>query len=111
MSNYSFTDNQSKITAELKSKIAQGLEQIGSTAEIYAKELCPVRTGKLRDSITHDVYLDEDENLVRLMTDVEYAPYVEMGTARSAPHPFLRPAMQDHLDEYKSILENALKSD
>lgn len=100
-------DNTSQIKEELDKKIARALEAVGAAAETYAKELCPVDTGHLRDSITHSV----DDNAVYLGSDVEYAPYVEFGTYKQKPQPFMGPAMQDHLDEYKSILENALKSD
>ena len=43
-------------------------------------------------------------------TNVEYAPYVELGTSRSKEIPFLRPAVQDHKKEYISIIRNELKN-
>lgn len=49
-----------------------------------ARELAPVQTGRLRDSITSDGN--------RAYTDVEYAPFVEYGTANMSAEPFLRPA-------------------
>lgn len=42
-------------------------------------------------------------------TNVEYAPYVEMGTTKMAPQPFLRPAATEHIDEYKRLFENELR--
>lgn len=100
-------DNTSQIKEELDKKIARALEAVGAAAETYAKELCPVDTGHLRDSITHSV----DDNTVYLGSDVEYAPYVEFGTYKQKPQPFMGPAMQDHLDEYKAILEDFLKTE
>lgn len=100
-------DNMSQINQELAKKIARALEAVGATAEAYAKELCPVDTGRLRDSITYSV----NDNTVYLGSDVEYAPYVEFGTHKQKPQPFMSPAMQDHLDEYKAILEDFLQSD
>ena len=50
-------------------------------------------------------------------TNVEYAPYVEMGHIQAgsgkhvAPQPYIKPAIVDHLDEYKTILANALKGE
>lgn len=44
--------------------------------ETSAKELVPVDTGYLRRSITFEV----DGNKGRVGTNVEYAPYVEVGT-------------------------------
>lgn len=100
-------DNTSQIKEELDKKIARALEAVGAAAETYAKELCPVDTGHLRDSITHSV----DDNTVYLSSDVEYAPYVEFGTYKQKPQPFMGPAMQDHLDEYKAILEDFLQTE
>jgi HK97 gp10 family phage protein len=100
-------DNTSQIKEELAKKIARALEAVGATAEAYAKELCPVDTGRLRDSITYSV----DDDAVYLGSDVEYAPYVEFGTYKQKPQPFMGPAMQDHLDEYKAILEDFLQTE
>lgn len=58
-----------------------------------AKRMCPVDTGRLRSSITHA--LDRDaRGLVGVVgTDVDYAPFVELGTSRAGAQPFLRPAL------------------
>lgn len=44
--------------------------------EADAKVNCPVDTGSLRSSITHNVYADYAE----VGTNYDYAPYVEFGT-------------------------------
>lgn len=90
----------------LKSAKQRGLAVCGAKAETYAKKLCPVRTGRLRNSISHGAI---DENTEVIGTDVEYAIYVEVGTHKQAAKPFLRPAVEDHAEEYKQILENALR--
>lgn len=77
------------------------LEAVGLQAEGYAKRLCPVDTGNLRNSITH-VY---DEDTAYIGTNVEYAPYVEYGTSRTRAQPFLRPAAENHASEYRQIFE------
>ena len=46
-------------------------------------------TGTLSNSIGFKVRGDE----VSVGTNVEYAPYVEYGTSRSKPYPYLRPAL------------------
>ncbi len=43
-------------------------------------------------------------------TNVEYAPYLEMGTSRSTAQPFLKPAMADNISTYKDIMIKYLKS-
>lgn len=87
--------------------IERALETIGLVAEGYAKLLCPVDTGRLRNSISHAV--DEDEKTVYIGTNVEYAPYVEMGTSKTKAQPYLKPAATNHNDEYKAIIERYLK--
>lgn len=82
------------------------LEQMGLVAERYAKQLCPVDTGRLRNSITHQVSLGE--SAVYIGTNVEYAPYVELGTHRQKAQPYIRPAITNHADEYRKIINDVL---
>ena len=84
----------------------RGLEKVGLTAERYAKALCPVDTGRLRNSISHEVHGDS----VYIGTNVEYAVYVEKGTRKMQAYPYLKPAAQDHADEYKQILLKDLQN-
>lgn len=46
---------------------------------------------------------------VYIGTNVEYAPYVEMGTSRMRARPFLKPAATEHTEKYRKIMEAALK--
>ena len=80
----------------------KALEIIGGKAESYAKKLCPVDTGRLRNSITHQQY---DDNTEVIGTNVEYAPYVELGTHKQKAQPYLRPAAENHSAEYKEIIK------
>ena len=117
-------DNTDEILGELDDAINRALEAIGMQVENYAKmELekpkehasAPkgkdiirpnVDTGVLVNSITHQV--SPQEQAVYVGTNVEYAPYVELGTVRMKARPFLRPAAENHKAEYKAILENEL---
>lgn len=111
--------------------VAKALETIGRVAERYAKELCPTDTGRLKNSISHET----DDDTVYVGTNVEYAPYVEIGTGKFAeggggrptpwsyqddkgnwhttngmkPQPYLKPAIENHLDEYKQYLKDELQ--
>lgn len=87
------------------SQIERALEKVGLTAERYAKLACPVDTGRLRNSISHT----HDKNTAYIGTNVEYAPYVEMGTKKMAARPYLKPAIADHIREYKNTIEQELK--
>lgn len=100
-------DNARQIADAIDQALARALEEVGLVAEGYAKKACPVDTGRLRNSITHQVR--PSEKSVYIGTNVEYAPYVELGTSRMKPHPFLRHAAADHEGTYKKIFESELK--
>ena len=101
-------DNTQKTSEEFKRALLRGMWSVGETAERYAKLDCPVDTGRLRNSITH--VEDENEQAVYIGTNVEYAPFIELGTSRMRARPFLEPAATQHGDEYKKILESSLKA-
>ena len=136
---FKITDNSDKVMSAKDTAVKMALEAIGVRAEKYAKALCPVGTvestgkkgyrgGTLRNSITHEV----DEDVVTIGSNVEYAPYVELGTGPYFqtppqweqfsstkgsgegtgyvhPRPFLKPAIEDHLDEFKGLAEHIFK--
>ena len=106
--NVQFTDNSKEIIEAMQQATVRALEKCGLTAEGYAKKLAPVDTGNLRNSITHEV--DDGEPAVYIGTNVEYAPYQELGTINMTANPFLKPAVADHANEYRKIIENELKN-
>lgn len=99
-------DNTGQAADGIGSAIGAALEEIGLLAEGYAAERCPVDTGNLRGSVTHAV--DAAGNAVYIGTNVEYAPYVELGTSRQGAQPFLRPAASGHGAQYRQVLRQAL---
>ena len=106
--NVQFTDNSKEIIEAMKQATVLALEKCGLAAEGYAKKLAPVDTGNLRNSITHEV--DDGEPAAYIGTNVEYAPYVCLGTIHMKAQPFLKPAVADHANEYRKIIENELKN-
>ena len=106
--NVQLTDNSKEVLEAMQQAVVRALETCGLVAEGYAKKLAPVDTGNLRNSITHDV--DDGEPAAYIGTNVEYAPYVCLGTIHMKAQPFLKPAVNDHKDEYRKILENSLKN-
>lgn len=144
-------DNTKEILAGLEKAMQIALTMIGIKAEKYAKALCPVGTpestgwtdkkgvkhpnkgyrgGTLRNSITFQVESTDYGGSVAIGSNVEYAPYVELGTgpqfeappeweqftARRGsgagkgikPRHFLRDAIQDHKSEYEDIIKKEL---
>ena len=102
-----FTNNFSQARSSFASAIDRAMEAVGMAAEGYAKEEAPVDTGELRNSISHATM---DNKSVAIGTNVEYGIYQEMGTYKMSPHPFIKPAISDHTNEYKSIVEAAMKA-
>lgn len=77
--------------------VARELVRVGVRVERTAKHLCPVDTGRLRASVTQQLERD-GRGLVEVVgTNVDYAPYVELGTRRNRAQPFLRPALAQEI--------------
>ena len=91
----------------LPDAVEKALEAIGLQCEGYAQLNCPVDTGRLRNSITHQV----EGDTAYVGTNVEYAPFVEFGEYehKVGQSHFLEHAVADHTDEYKQIAEAMLK--
>lgn len=105
---FKITDNSKEILSKEQKALETALEAIGLKAENFAKKDCPVDTGRLRNSISHQVEPDG----VYIGTNVEYAPFVEYGDnikhTTGKAH-FLRDAATMHGDLYKNIVMKALK--
>lgn len=103
-----FENNESEVLKELERKTNVGLEAIGLIGEGYAKDDCPVDTGRLRNSISHATQNGE----AYIGTNVEYAQEVELNdrikhvTGRAH---FLRDAAATHGEEYKDKMREALE--
>ena len=100
------TDRSAETLDLFRSACARGLVAIGMTAERHAKDITPVDTGRLRNSIAHA----ETDDAVYIGTNVEYAPYVELGTSRNKAHHMLKRAASEHSAEYRELLEQSLKN-
>ncbi len=103
---YSYKDNTEEVLSAMEKAIKRGLEAIGLTAEGHAKKETPVDTGRLRNSISHAV----EDKAAYIGTNVEYAPYVELGAqGRKGVH-MLQRAATEHTDEYKRLMEDSMKN-
>lgn len=125
-------DNSGLAREALEAACIRALEKCGLTAEGYAKLLCPVDTGNLRNSITHQV--QPTELACYIGTNSEYGAYVELGTGKYYPggrptpwvyqdaqgnwhlthgqraQPYLKPAVADHAAQYREIIDQELKN-
>lgn len=133
-------NNENAVRNELDKRMTRAVEVIGSIIESAAKDLSPVDTGLLRNSITHGAaggklaiseYTDDDgvqkgqypttnipkdpggeKYVVVVGTNVRYAPYQELGApnANVPPAPFLRPAFENNAATIRDALEKILKA-
>lgn len=132
-------DNSQKVLSDMEKAVERGLQAIGLMCETYAKDNCPVDTGRLRNSITfvtphkndvlHYAWTDstkgrgtkagEGETIAKgaapdrtvvIGTNVEYAPFVELGAGGQKAHHFLGRAAQEHMDEYMRLMRDSIKN-
>lgn len=132
-----FHSNRSEVERAVEEATKKALRLVGGQAERFAKEtisdMKAVDTGFLRNSITFalggeganvDSYTDDngeqkghytgtapidgkDEHAVWIGTNVYYAPYVEFGTTRVDPRPFLGDSIQAHQDDFEKLFKEA----
>lgn len=132
MAEVKFESHLDEVLKATSEQLARAAEIIGGMAESYAKELCPVDTGNLRNSITHTT--ENNNRTVVIGSSVKYAPFIELGTGKFAeggggrqtpwsyqdskgnwhttsgmpPRPYLRPAIENHKDEYRHVLQTEM---
>ena len=113
MGNFEIKENHIKeIQEEITNKIESALTSVGLQAENDVRNVTPVDTGNLRNSITSRVKMDE--NAVYVGTNVEYAPHQELGTSKMKAanngKGILRYAINANIGKYKTLLEDGLKN-
>ena len=131
----SFTDNSKQVLSEFDNAVERGLESIGQTAEGYAKDDCPVDTGRLRNSITYKTASSQgtpndrpkehakpsdysphgnaEKGAIYIGTNVEYAEAVEYSDKpehETGKAHFLRDSATQHGEHYGKIMEASLKA-
>lgn len=101
-------DNTDEVIEAIGIALGRSLEAVGLEAESDAAALCPVDTGRLRNSITHAI--DGEEKAAYIGTNVEYAEYVHNGTSTHKPQPFLTDAVNQNADRYRQIFEEGMRN-
>lgn len=75
--------------------------------EANAKSIVPVRTGRLKNSITTEMVGDYEAHIA---PHTDYAEAVEYGTHKSAGRPYMRPSVEkvrpEFIDACRKILED-----
>lgn len=94
------------LAAPAKARLRAGTAVTKAAYDVQAgaQLLVPVDTGATRNSIGVDFDLDGASIAAVVGPTTNYAPYLEFGTARMAPRPFMAPAA----DAVLPLLEQAL---
>ena len=80
---------------EQERKANKVLTVLGSFLVTDVKLRVPVDTGNLKGSIT----MEQENLVVAVGTNVEYAPHVEFGTEKMDAQPYLKPALEENKDQ------------
>lgn len=137
MSDIKINFDSERLKTLIDQRVKTALTSIGIAAQGYARQALTesgaVDTGTLRNSIKPVV----NGNTVVIGTNVEYAGYIEFGTGKYAaggggtnkeswvyhgedgkfhraypqkPRPFIKPAIADHIDEYKRLVSEEMRN-
>lgn len=90
--------SNSRLTTAVKVGIdgasANGVQATALKVVTLAKRFAPVDTGLLRSSI-NVLEFNASEPSAVVGTEVHYADFVEFGTSRQSPQPYMRPAARE----------------
>lgn len=87
---------------EMAKEIANNLAVV---AHNTARDMVPVDTGALKQSITLEVVKEGDTYAAYVGSDLEYAPDVEYGKSNQKPQPYLQPAGREAEKEMPKIVQ------
>lgn len=68
------------------------------------------QTARLFKSITQGVETTPNALIVRVGTNVKYGRFLELGTSKMSPRPFLRPALQRHAAQFPEVVARAFRA-
>ena len=109
MSEVKFTDNRQKVKAQLDANIVKALNAIAIEWLSNVRQYVPVDTSRLLKSMTYQ--LDIRNKKIIVGTDVEYGPFVELGTRKMRAQPYMFPSVVRYIEDYKAIARRVLGSD
>lgn len=103
-------ENLKKLEEKSNQAIVMSMKKATVKAVSEAKKLCPVKTGRLRSSITGETRQEKNEVFGIVGTNVEYAPPVEYGTSRMRAKPYLFPGIQQGVAAFGDYLKEAMRN-
>ena len=95
-----------RVIDKLKRNLANNIDEVGQFVENETKKNITtdrlVKTGRLKESIIHTT--NKKQFSTTIGTDVEYAPFLELGTIHIKPYAFLRNAVNLNKEKIKRII-------
>jgi HK97 gp10 family phage protein len=94
------------VHAEIRAEVEAVVAECARAVVEQARADCPVASGRLRDSIGAEVSFDPSTGVIeaRVYADAPYAAAVELGRGRSAPQPFLFPALEGRGPRLRQVM-------
>lgn len=93
-----------KATAKTQTMVKAAAKKTGLDTVTAAQALVPVDTGNLKNSIGVD--FDSDDYGFEAGATANYGGYVEFGTSRMAPQPYLGPAFERTSEQFVKAIES-----
>ena len=91
--------------AEFRPLIKELMNEAGRTGSALSKSLVPVDTGALKNSIKFRNTTNRGWSFIlRAEATMDYATFVEEGTSRMAPRPFLLPGVELAADQVELLI-------
>lgn len=86
------------LKAKLHDEVTQAVKEVADMVVDEAKTYAPIRTGVLKRSIQIKE-VDNFNSAVTIEAAAPYAGFVEYGTSKQPPQPFMRPPLDHAVDE------------
>lgn len=97
-------NNMPRFDSAARVHVKTGSQLVAEKVLEDMRRLVPVRTGALRDGL----YINQVSGMAAYHVGIgsrqDYWPYVEYGTSRRDPRPFIAPAVQMNMAEFKAII-------
>jgi HK97 gp10 family phage protein len=94
-----------RIIRQMPGRIDDTVRDAALDCETYAKDVVPVDTGALKNSIRAE---PESDKVWIVAPHTEYAIYVEFGTRKMRAQPYMRPAAEKVRKHYPDLLVDTI---
>ncbi|WP_337019949.1 HK97 gp10 family phage protein [Oceanobacillus massiliensis] len=104
-----FNNRFKEAKQDIRKKRETTAEMVGLFAEAESKLRTPVKTGRLRREITHEVAHEENKSTTVVGSNVEYDGIVELGLGGQQAQPHHTPAVTENLGSIQKMINDGMK--